>query len=321
MKRGTPNHPKTLDLAVALGLKRWGAVGLLESLWHFTVAYAPSGDIGRHSDPAIARAIDWEGDPAALIRALVAGGWLDRCRCHRIRVHDWPRHADQTCKRALANAGETFLSCYSDASSLLAESVEVDSPPLPLAVAVALPLAKPEPLAGPVAARPPADCAGFPASREADLEAPASDDLRRELVRLAGEGAASPWGGGKDGQQLIAAASMVGDRCIDNPYSPHLKRGWIETTISRLRQTRAVHEARNPAKLQAPPSSAAQWIEAHGGAEQLARECAEACGFDPEAKTAREAWFTRVGMPMEAWASIVWHYRRAIDEHRRAASA
>ena len=57
MKRGTPDHPKTLELADRLGLERWGAVGLLECLWHFAAHYAKRGDVGRFSDEAIARAM------------------------------------------------------------------------------------------------------------------------------------------------------------------------------------------------------------------------------------------------------------------------
>lgn len=300
MKRGTPSHPKTLDLAIALAVKRWGAVGLLESLWHFTVSYAPSGDIGRHSDAAIARALDWDGEPAVLVRALVAHGWLDRCRCHRLRVHDWPGHADQTCKRALANAGASFLPCYSDASSLLAEAPEADSPPLPLAVAVALPLAKPEPLAGPVVSRPPtgSDC---------------PDSLRAEMIRLSNEGAGR-WAGGLRGGDLIAQASMVGDRCIDNPNSIHLSKAWVEATVSKLRQMRAVYQAEHPSKAVKAPNPAEAWIEANGGAEKLARECAESCGWSENAGP-RAAWREKRGAPDGVAALLHWPIARAIEAH------
>lgn len=138
MKRGTPDHPKLLDFAALLELPRWGAVGILESLFHFAATYAHAGDIGRHSDGAIARGLDWRGDVPALIAALVKARWLDRCKCHRLRVHDWPTHADQTVQRALIARKQDFIPCYDDPSSLLAES----ELPLPLP----LPTPKPEPI-------------------------------------------------------------------------------------------------------------------------------------------------------------------------------
>lgn len=140
MKRGTPNHPKTHHLAAALDIGLWGAVGVLESIWHFAQSYAQAGDVGRHSNEAIARGIGWSGDANALISGLVISGWLDRCHCHRLRIHDWPEHADQTVERFLSNNSQHFLGCYDDPSTVLAP----DEPAV--AVAVAVPsLAKPSP--------------------------------------------------------------------------------------------------------------------------------------------------------------------------------
>ena len=156
MKRGTPDHPKAHALAVELGLDRWGVVGVLESLWHFTAYYAPAGDVGRFSDEAIAKAIGWEGDAKRLIGSLTRTRWLDRCACHRVRVHDWQAHCDQTVKRVLSNRNQQFPACYDDASTVLApynddasRAAEVDSLPLPLSVAVAVPLPLPEPIPEP----------------------------------------------------------------------------------------------------------------------------------------------------------------------------
>jgi hypothetical protein len=108
-----------------LELSRWGAVGLLESLWHFTSEYAKQGDIGRFSDEQIAAAIDWQGDSAQLVRALVETHWCDECttstlmcapnahesapctQC-RLRVHDWAQHCDDGVHTVLARAGLLF---------------------------------------------------------------------------------------------------------------------------------------------------------------------------------------------------------------------
>lgn len=116
MKRGTLTHPKTLHLADELHLELWGAAGVLETLWHFAQTHARRGDIGRHSDAAIARAIGWRGDASALVEALVASRWLDRCACHRLRVHDWPTHADQAVHRTEDIKRLGFIQCYATSS-------------------------------------------------------------------------------------------------------------------------------------------------------------------------------------------------------------
>jgi hypothetical protein len=120
MKRGTPEHPKTLDLseAIELHLQEHGlsipsdachtiACGLVEKLFHYTARYASQGDVGKHSDTRIARALGWCWDGEWLIQALVTTKWLDRdisdiCRLY---VHDWHIHSDDTCDRYLADNG------------------------------------------------------------------------------------------------------------------------------------------------------------------------------------------------------------------------
>ena len=57
------------------------AVGLLEMLWHFTAHYAKRGDVGRHPDLAIARAI--VSDPKFLLCDEPTGD-LDRTTANDI---------------------------------------------------------------------------------------------------------------------------------------------------------------------------------------------------------------------------------------------
>lgn len=122
MKRGGPEHPKVHALASLLGKPKYAAVGILESLWHFAQEYAQAGDIGRYSDDAIARWVCWDDASTVLVDALVEAGWLDKCDCHRLRIHDWPQHADQTVQRVLANKHQSFIPCYDHASTVLAPS-------------------------------------------------------------------------------------------------------------------------------------------------------------------------------------------------------
>lgn len=111
MKRGTMEHPKFIQLCTALKLTKFEAAGLLETLWHFTAKFTPQGDIGKYSDEAIAKWVGWRvrsgslGVPTGvrLTSALVQSGWLDRSEAHRLVVHDWAEHIDQSLKRNLAS--------------------------------------------------------------------------------------------------------------------------------------------------------------------------------------------------------------------------
>ena len=150
MKRGTPELTKTKRLARRLGVPIYAAVGLLEYLWHWTARNARRGDVGRYDNIDIAEGIGWERDADELVAALTAEGWLDESAEHRLVVHDWQDHADDTTRKALEKAEETFVSGDSPRRSrAIRESVASDartggeSSSLP---SLALPIqAKPEP--------------------------------------------------------------------------------------------------------------------------------------------------------------------------------
>ena len=108
-KAGIIEHPKTGALARDLGIPVYAAVGILECLWQWTARYARRGDMGRWTDEDIATGIGWPvADTERLISALVAQRWLDRHQEHRLLVHGWPEHAQDSIHMALARAGETF---------------------------------------------------------------------------------------------------------------------------------------------------------------------------------------------------------------------
>jgi hypothetical protein len=163
VKRGTPEHPKMFALAGALKVTRYAAGGIMEFLWHYTAKYALPGDIGRHPNATIAGAVGWEGEPDELIRALVSCRWLDRDTDHRLLVHDWPDHCDQTVKRALATAGLSFCPAYAR------QKLAAASPPKPKPKPEPKP--KPKPLAGPapLADSIPTGGAPPPADSESDV--------------------------------------------------------------------------------------------------------------------------------------------------------
>jgi hypothetical protein len=117
MKRGAMDHPKLQHLCSLLNLEKFEAVGILETVWHFTAKYAPKGDIGRFTDEEIAKWVGWSrrsGQPGVtsgsrLVDALVTSRWVDRSEPHRLVVHDWADHADQTLKRFLASRNLAFV--------------------------------------------------------------------------------------------------------------------------------------------------------------------------------------------------------------------
>ena len=95
-----------------LGLpKRRDVVGILESLWHLTMREAPRGDIGKLDDETIAIELEWDADPATLIRAMVETRWLDESPCHRLIVHDWSEHAPNFVKGNLTSHKQEFAGC------------------------------------------------------------------------------------------------------------------------------------------------------------------------------------------------------------------
>lgn len=93
----------------ALGVPQWGAVGVLESLWHITAEFAYEGNIGRFPDDEIAELMGWKGEPRQLIAALTIAGWLDECKVHRLVVHDWGLHADRAVKKRAGENGVKLL--------------------------------------------------------------------------------------------------------------------------------------------------------------------------------------------------------------------
>lgn len=112
MKRGTPELPKFKRLCRRLKLKPVVVGGLLEFLWHFTAKCAPPGDIGKYTDDDIAEGAGWDqldkGPAGTFVTALVAEHWVDRNKKHRLIVHDWPEHAEDSVHMMLARRRQFF---------------------------------------------------------------------------------------------------------------------------------------------------------------------------------------------------------------------
>ncbi len=101
--RGALTHRKTRRLARFLGIPVPFALGIMEALWHVAgEQQIPDGAVGRLSDEDLAMEMFYDGDPAALVRALMEAELLDRHPVHRLIVHDWHELSDDTTDNRLA---------------------------------------------------------------------------------------------------------------------------------------------------------------------------------------------------------------------------
>jgi len=114
MRRGAPDHWKMRELANLMKVPaRWAlpwANGTIERLFHYAAKYHPQGDVGKAPNWAIAEACGFPPASAnELVEALVGSRWLDLDKTHRLLVHDWPEHCDDTVKKTLKNRGLAFF--------------------------------------------------------------------------------------------------------------------------------------------------------------------------------------------------------------------
>jgi hypothetical protein len=109
-KRTVLDHPKFINLKAALFQPKGATLGWLESVWHFCAKFTPQGNIGKYPDTTIEDWVEWNGKPGALIDALVKTGWIDVSEEHRLVIHDWHDHADDSTKKNLKRGNLDFLS-------------------------------------------------------------------------------------------------------------------------------------------------------------------------------------------------------------------
>ncbi len=79
-------------------------------LWHWTAKFSPQGDIGKWTDFEIARAAGWELEPDEFVSGLVQTNLAEIRTEHRLVIHDWHDHADDSCKKWLERHGLAFVS-------------------------------------------------------------------------------------------------------------------------------------------------------------------------------------------------------------------
>ncbi|MHB1036057.1 MAG: hypothetical protein ACYC0Y_15565 [Pirellulales bacterium] len=109
MKRSGIDHPKVKALARRLGIPHCFAVGVAESMWHFTGKHAPAGNPGKYTNQDIADALGYPTDKADdLVAALVEVRLLDEHPTRRLVVHDWPDHCEDAVHMMLARQTQRF---------------------------------------------------------------------------------------------------------------------------------------------------------------------------------------------------------------------
>lgn len=83
------NHPKVLDLMDKMDWDLDTALGKLHRFWWWCVDYAEDGDLRKHNDNRIGRAVGMNSsqDCSRFVRAMVESCWIDRVPY--FRVHDW----------------------------------------------------------------------------------------------------------------------------------------------------------------------------------------------------------------------------------------
>lgn len=152
MKRAATDHPKVANLADAIAAehkhqRRFAlliATGTLERLWHFTAKFTPQGDIGKRKDEEICRWVGWPiEDSSTLIRLLIQCEWLVNHPVHRLIVHDWGEHADDSVKKMLQRKGLAFV-CL-DMSGHVSPSSLPEPEPEPEPTTPARSIAAPQP--------------------------------------------------------------------------------------------------------------------------------------------------------------------------------
>lgn len=96
-------HPKVRKLARMLTISRPAVIGHLHFLWWWALDYAQDGDISRFDVEEIAEALLWDGEPQAIVDALVAVGFIE-CEGDARYIHDWQDYAGRLLQQRRANA-------------------------------------------------------------------------------------------------------------------------------------------------------------------------------------------------------------------------
>ena len=88
LHQNLPTHHKTKALKRLLKIPTPHALGILNLLWLWALDHASDGDVSRFVPVTLADVCEWDGDPEALIAALVGAGFIEQ-RDGGHFIHDW----------------------------------------------------------------------------------------------------------------------------------------------------------------------------------------------------------------------------------------
>lgn len=91
---------KFLRLRDRLGLPTPHLLGHLELVWQYCHAFSQDRLGVLFQPPEVERVAEWEGEPGALVTAMLETGWLDPQGEH-VAVHDWYAHAPEFAKKRI----------------------------------------------------------------------------------------------------------------------------------------------------------------------------------------------------------------------------
>lgn len=92
-----PTHRKTLRLADALDITPTHAVGLMVTLWLWSLDNAPNGLLDDIPPRTLSRILQWDGDSEELMNAMRGAGFLDENE-----IHDWQEYAGRLLDQRVA---------------------------------------------------------------------------------------------------------------------------------------------------------------------------------------------------------------------------
>ena len=128
-------HPKTKKLARLLGVSLPAAVGHLHYFWWWALDFAQDGRLEKFDNYDLADAVQWDGDPDALVSSLIASGYIDETD-DGLMIHDWGEYAgkllerrakDRERKRAAAEAAGVPQSFRRNSKGKSKEAEEIPS--------------------------------------------------------------------------------------------------------------------------------------------------------------------------------------------------
>lgn len=93
-------HHKTMSLGCLLDIRETYAAAHMIRLWTWALDNAADGNLSEMHDRIIARAADWEGDPAVFVAAISEAGYLNPDRT----LHDWADYAGRLIERRRQDA-------------------------------------------------------------------------------------------------------------------------------------------------------------------------------------------------------------------------